>query len=161
MHFNIVHFTVYMILSTIPMYSANSGLLVLRSKSQFAENFLNTSEVKSGPLSEKTSLGISCHANIFSYVISLLVRGYRGFCWSQSIWSNNPQQSSLDLEQVRTNFCPKFVKDLMVCDGFVLLTCIAVWHCICYVCIHVWPVEYLVCFLLNSHVVLVQNFAQF
>ena len=63
--FSRVLLTVCIILSTMPFDCANSGVLVTCSKSQFAENFLN-SEVNFEPLSEKTSLGIPCLSNIAS-----------------------------------------------------------------------------------------------
>ena len=70
-HFNRVLLTVCIVLSTMPSDCANSGLLVSCSKSQFAENFLNSNK-NSGPLSEKTSLGIPCLVNIaFIFFISV------------------------------------------------------------------------------------------
>ena len=63
-HFNRVLLTVYIVLST--------RIQVSCSKSQFAENFLNSSKVNSGLLSEKTSKGIPCLANIaFIFFITI------------------------------------------------------------------------------------------
>ena len=59
-HFNRVLLTVCIVISTMPFNSENSGLLVSCSKSQFAENFLNSSEVNSVPLSEKFGNSMSC-----------------------------------------------------------------------------------------------------
>ena len=67
-HFNMVLFTVYIIPFTISLDSANSGLLVSYSKSQFAEIFIHSSDGNSRLLSKKTSLGIPCLANIFHVI---------------------------------------------------------------------------------------------
>ena len=71
-HFNRVLFKVCIVPSTIPFDCENSGLLVSCSKSQFAENFLNSSKGNSGLLSEKTSLRILCLANI-AFICSITV----------------------------------------------------------------------------------------
>ena len=119
MHFNRVILTVCIVLFTMPFDCANSGLLVSCLKSQVAENCLNSREVNSGPLSEKTSLGIPCLANIaFIFFITigevshwvplsyglvphlskklsklpLLVRCCWWVCWFQNSWGNSPQQ---------------------------------------------------------------------
>ena len=66
-HFNTVLLTDSIVFSAMPFDCANSGLLGSCSKSQFAENFLISS-----PLSEKTSLGIPCLANIaFIFFITI------------------------------------------------------------------------------------------
>ena len=71
-HFNTVLLTIYIVLSIMPFDYANSWLLVSCSKYQFSENFLNSSEVNSGPLSEKTSLEIPSLANIaFIFFITI------------------------------------------------------------------------------------------
>ena len=63
-HFNKVLLTVCIVLTTMPFDCVNSELLVSCSKFQFGENFLNSCEANSGPLSEKTNLGIPCLAKI-------------------------------------------------------------------------------------------------
>ena len=91
-HFNKVLWTICIVLSTMPFGCANSGLLVSYSKSQFADNFLNSNEVNSGPLSEKTSLGFHILRTLLSSSLSLLVRCCWGVCWFQNTWNNSPQE---------------------------------------------------------------------
>ena len=85
-------------------------------------------------------------------LLSTLVKYCWGVCRFQNTWSNSPKQwgrFSLYFEQVRTDFCQRFVKDLMVLElfsaltVFVLLAYLTIWYCICYVRIHVWPEEWL------------------
>ena len=71
-HFSRALLTICIVFSTMPFDCANSRFLVSCSKSQFAKNFLNSSEVNSRPLSEKTSLEIPCL--VMSSSLSLLVR---------------------------------------------------------------------------------------
>ena len=71
-HFNSGLLTVCVVLSAMPFDCANFGLLVSCSKSQFAENFLNSNEVNSGPLSKKSSFGIPCFANI-AFICSVTI----------------------------------------------------------------------------------------
>ena len=67
--FNGVLCTVCIVLPILQFDYANSGLLVSYSKFHFAEKFLNSSKVNSGPLSKKTSwYSISCeHCFNFLY----------------------------------------------------------------------------------------------
>lgn len=115
-HLNRFLFTVCFVRSTMSLDCENSGLLVSCLKSQFADNFLNSSKFNSGPLSERTYFGIPGLANIFfmCFITLSAVEEFADIKVFGVAIHNNEVGSPLHLEQVRTNICPRFFRYPMI-----------------------------------------------
>ena len=71
---------------------------------------------------ERLVWGFHVFRTFLSSFLSLLVRCCGGVCWFQNTCSNNNDVGSpLYFEQIRTDFCQRFVRNLMVLDGFCIV----------------------------------------